>query len=73
MAGIQIRVMRLVRTHSIGRLAEIAGEYLRKGRPAYIEGRLKLDSWDDKQTGQKRSKMRVVGESLQLLGGREGG
>ncbi|MEI7774131.1 MAG: single-stranded DNA-binding protein [Verrucomicrobiota bacterium] len=56
-----------------GRLAEIAGEYLRKGRPAYIEGRLKLDSWDDKQTGQKRSKMRVVGESLQLLGGREGG
>ncbi len=56
-----------------GRLAEIAGEYLRKGRPAYIEGRLKLDTWDDKQTGQKRSKMRVVGESLQLLGSREGG
>jgi single-strand DNA-binding protein len=56
-----------------GRLAEIAGEYLRKGRPAYIEGRLKLDTWDDKQTGQKRSKMRVVGESLQLLGGRDGG
>ncbi len=56
-----------------GRLAEIAGEYLRKGRPAYIEGRLKLDTWDDKQTGQKRSKMRVVGESLQLLGGRDSG
>ncbi len=44
-----------------GRQAEIAGEYLRKGRPVYIEGRLKLDTWDDKQTGQKRSKMRVVG------------
>lgn len=56
-----------------GRLAEIAGEYLRKGRPVYIEGRLKLDTWDDKQTGQKRSKMRVVGEALQLLGSRDGG
>ncbi|MEI6712761.1 MAG: single-stranded DNA-binding protein [Verrucomicrobiota bacterium] len=56
-----------------GRQAEIAGEYLKKGRPVYIEGRLKLDTWDDKQTGQKRSKMRVVGETLQLLGGREGG
>ena len=56
-----------------GRQAEIAGEYLRKGRPVYIEGRLKLDTWDDKQTGQKRSKMRVVGEALQLLGSRDGG
>jgi len=56
-----------------GRQAEIAGEYLRKGRPVFIEGRLKLDSWDDKQTGQKRSKMRVVGEQMQLLGSREGG
>ncbi|RFC42680.1 MAG: single-strand DNA-binding protein [Verrucomicrobia bacterium] len=55
-----------------GRLAEIAGEYLKKGRPVYIEGRLKLDTWDDKQTGQKRSKMRVVGEGLQLLGSRDG-
>jgi single-strand DNA-binding protein len=55
-----------------GRQAEIAGEYLRKGRPVFIEGRLKLDSWDDKQTGQKRSKMKVVGEQLQLLGSREG-
>jgi len=57
-----------------GRLAEIAGEYLKKGRPVFIEGRLQLDSWDDKQTGQKRTKMRVVGESMQLLGSRgEGG
>lgn len=53
-----------------GRQAEIAGEYLKKGRPVFIEGRLQLDSWDDKQTGQKRSKLRVVGENLQLLGGR---
>lgn len=55
------------------RLAEIAGEYLKKGRSVFIEGRLKLETWDDKQTGQKRSKMRVVGESMQMLGGREGG
>lgn len=54
-----------------GRDAEVAGEYLAKGRPVLIEGRLQLDTWDDKQTGQKRSKLRVVGERLQLLGGKE--
>ena len=53
-----------------GRTAEIAGEYLSKGAPVFIEGRLKLDSWDDKQSGQKRSKMRVVCERMQLLSGR---
>jgi single-strand DNA-binding protein len=52
------------------RLAEIAEQYLKKGRPVFIEGRLQLDSWDDKQTGQKRSRLRVVAENLQLLGGR---
>ncbi len=57
-----------------GRDAEVAGEYLAKGRPVLIEGRLQLDTWDDKQTGQKRTKLRVVGERMQLLGGRgEGG
>jgi single-strand DNA-binding protein len=55
------------------RLAEIAGEYLKKGRPVFIEGRLQLDSWDDKQTGQKRSRLRVIGETMQLLGSRPGG
>lgn len=55
------------------RLAEIAGEYLKKGRPVFIEGRLQMDSWDDKQTGQKRTKLRVVGETMQLLGSRPGG
>jgi len=54
------------------RLAEIAGEYLKKGRPVLIEGRLQLDSWDDKQSGQKRSKLRVIGETMQLLGSRQG-
>ena len=57
-----------------GRQAEIAKEYLSKGKPVYIEGRLQLDSWDDKQTGQKRSKLKVTGEAMQLLGSRgEGG
>ena len=56
-----------------GRTAEIAGEYLSKGRQVHIEGRLKLDQWEDKQTGQKRSKMRVVCDQLTLVGGREGG
>jgi len=52
------------------RLAEIADQYLKKGRPVFIEGRLQLDSWDDKQTGQKRSRLRVVAENMQLLGSR---
>ena len=56
-----------------GRLAEIAGEYCRKGKPVYIEGRLQLDSWEDKASGQKRSKLRVVGEEMQLLGPKMGG
>ena len=43
------------------------------GRPVFIEGRLQLDSWEDKQSGQKRSKLKVVGEGLQLLGARPGG
>ena len=55
------------------RLAEIAAEYLKKGRPVFIEGRLQLDTWDDKQSGQKRSKLRVIGETMQMLGSRSGG
>jgi len=56
-----------------GRTAEIAGQYLKKGRPVYIEGRLQMDTWDDKTSGQKRSKLKVVGENMQLLGGRNEG
>jgi len=55
------------------RQAEIAGQYLKKGRPVFIEGRLQLDTWDDKQTGQKRSRLRVVCENMQLLGSRTEG
>ena len=56
-----------------GRQAEVAGEYLKKGRSVFIEGRLQLDTWDDKQSGQKRSKLKVIGEMMQMLGGRPGG
>jgi single-strand DNA-binding protein len=56
-----------------GRQAEVAQQYLTKGSPAYIEGRLQLDSWDDKETGKKRSKLKIVGEVLQLLGSKGGG
>ena len=56
-----------------GRTAEIAQQYLRKGRPVYIEGRLQMDTWEDKQSGQKRSKLKVVAENLQLLGSRPDG
>lgn len=50
-----------------GRTAEIATEYLSKGSPVLIEGRLKLDSWQDKE-GQKRQKLRVIGERMQMVG-----
>ncbi|MBQ7023600.1 MAG: single-stranded DNA-binding protein [Akkermansia sp.] len=56
-----------------GRTGEIAAQYLAKGRPVFIEGRLQQDTWEDKQTGQRRSRIRIVAENLQLLGGREGG
>ncbi len=54
-----------------GRTAEVASEYLSKGSPILVEGRLKLDTWETE--GQKRSKLRVVGERMQMLGGRGGG
>ncbi|MFM2168946.1 MAG: single-stranded DNA-binding protein [Verrucomicrobiota bacterium] len=50
------------------KMAELAGKYLHKGRPVFIEGRLQMDSWEDKQTGQKRTRLRVVGEQMQFLG-----
>ena len=56
-----------------GRTAENVGQYMRKGRPILIEGRLRLDQWDDKQTGQKRSKLGVVAETVQFLGSPTGG
>ena len=55
------------------RLAELVGQYLHKGRAVFIEGRLQMDTWEDKQTGQKRSKLRVVAENLQFLDRKPGG
>jgi single-strand DNA-binding protein len=53
-----------------GRTAEVAGEYVTKGSPLFIEGRLKLDTWE--KDGKKNSKLRVVCERMQLIGGRSG-
>ena len=54
-----------------GRTAETVAQYMSKGRPLYVEGRLKMDAWQDKETGQNRSKLKVIGETFQFLGGRE--
>ena len=54
------------------RLAEIAGEYLKKGRPVYVEGRLKTRKWQDKD-GKDNYTTEIVAEQMQMLGGREGG
>jgi len=56
-----------------GKQAETIAKYMTKGRPLFVEGRLKLDQWDDKATGQKRSKIKVVLENFQFIGGREQG
>ena len=54
-----------------GRQAEVIGEYMKKGRPMYVEGRLQLDQWEDRNTGQQRSRLKVIGENFQFLGGRD--
>jgi single-strand DNA-binding protein len=52
---------------AFGKQAETIGQYLKKGRPILIEGRLRYDTWEDKQSGQKKSKLGVVLESFQFL------
>ena len=52
---------------SFGRQAEVVAQYMKKGQPFLVEGRLKLDQWDDKQTGQKRSRLGVVLEGFSFL------
>jgi len=56
-----------------GKQAELLGQYMRKGSPLFVEGRLKLDQWDDKNTGQKVSKLKVVLEQFQFVGGKQEG
>lgn len=54
-----------------GKTGELIAKHLVKGRPLFVEGRLKLDQWDDKATGQKRQKLKIVCENFQFLGGRD--
>lgn len=55
-----------------GKQGELVAKYLTKGSPAMVEGRLKLDQWEDKQSGQKRSKLKVVLDNVQFLSTRGG-
>ncbi len=55
---------------AFGRQAEVIAKYMSKGRPIFVEGRLKLDEWEDKTSGQKRSKLGVTLENFQFMGGR---
>lgn len=56
-----------------GKQGELVSKYLTKGSPAMVEGRLKLDQWEDKQSGQKRSKLKVVLDNVQFLSSRGAG
>jgi single-strand DNA-binding protein len=58
---------------AFGKTGELINQYFTKGKPIFIEGRLKYDSWEDKQGGGKRSKMTVIVENFQFIGGRDGG
>ena len=58
---------------AFGRSAEVIAQYLKKGRPILVEGRLKLDTWEDKQTNQKKSKLGVILDSFQFLDSGKGG
>jgi single-strand DNA-binding protein len=55
-----------------GKTAELLGQYVKKGDPLFVSGRLQMDTWEDKQTGQKRSKLKAVIETMQFLKGRDG-
>lgn len=56
-----------------GKRGEAVAQYLTKGKPLFVEGRLKLDEWEDKESGAKRSKLTVVAENIEFLGGRSDG
>lgn len=57
---------------AFGRQAEVIAQYCQKGKPLFVQGRLRLDQWEDKETGQKRSRMSVVVENFQFIGARDG-
>lgn len=58
---------------AFGKQAELIGQYLKKGNPLFLEGRLKTDTWDDKESGKKQSKLKVVLEGFQFVGGKQDG
>ncbi|HZL44115.1 MAG TPA: single-stranded DNA-binding protein [Verrucomicrobiae bacterium] len=75
-AGESKEEVTFVDVDAFGKQAEVLAQYMKKGRPLLVEGRLRLDQWDDKQTGQKRSRLGVVLEAFQFLDGgnrKEGG
>ena len=72
-AGEKKEEVTFVDVDAFGRTAEVISQYLKKGRPILVEGRLKLDQWDDKQTGQKRSRLGVILENFQFLDSGRGG
>jgi single-strand DNA-binding protein len=72
-AGEKMEEVTFVDLVAWAKTAELAGKYLAKGSPIHVEGRLELQSWEDKATSQKRSKLRVVIESMQFLGARPEG
>jgi len=67
--GVQREEVTFVDITAWGKTAELCGQYLRKGRSVYIGGRLKFESWEDRNTGQKRSKLSVTAENIQFLDG----
>src|ERR1044071_1383506 len=66
-SGQQKEEVTFVDVDAFGRQAEVISQYLKKGRPILVEGRLKFDQWDDKQTGQKKSRLGVILEGFQFL------
>ncbi|MFI4859937.1 MAG: single-stranded DNA-binding protein [Phycisphaerales bacterium JB063] len=58
---------------AFGRTAENISKFFSKGKPIFIEGKLRFDQWEDRQSGQKRSKLKVVVDTFQFVGGRDGG
>ena len=72
--GQQQEEVTFVNVEAFGKQAETVGQYLKKGKPIFIEAHLKFDQWDDKQTGQKRSKLKVVLDRFEFIDSRgEGG
>ncbi len=72
-SGAQKEETSFVDIEAWGKQGELVAKYLTKGKPCLVEGRLKLDTWDDKTSGQKRSKLKVVLENVQFLGSRTEG